>query len=340
MASSVEKKAKVLALTRPKACGDDYLANFKSKFHLDVLSVTNRKEALPAIADAVAKTGPYSAFIILMGTAPFEPFDGELFAPLVPNCKIIVSASAGYNEFPVDWMTENGIWFCNTRNAVSEPTADMALFLTLAVCRDTTRAEKSVRSGLWRNDHVPCTDPSDLTVGIIGLGAIGKHYARKVAAFNMKVQYYNRTRASPDIEAQYNATWCLTLESLLRTSDVVSVSIPQNAETTGLISHKEFSQMKDGVFFINTARGPIVDESALIAALESGKVARAGLDVFQGEPMINPWFLQSDKVTIQPHLGGLTNRAARDAERECFANIDALFSTGKPVAPVNDIKSA
>ncbi len=272
-----------------------------------------------------------------MGTAPFEPFDGELFAPLVPDCKIIVSASAGYNEFPVSWMTENGIWFCNTRNAVSEPTADMALFLTLAVCRDTTRAEKSVRSGLWRNDHVPCTDPSGLTVGIIGLGAIGKHYARKVAAFNMKVQYHNRTRESPEVEAEYNATWCPTLEGLLNTSDVVSLSIPQNASTIGFISEKEFSQMKNGVFFVNTARGPIVDEKALITALESGKVSRAGLDVFDGEPKVNPYFLTSDKVTIQPHLGGLTNKAARDAERECFANIEALFSTGRPVAPVNEI---
>ncbi|PVH76156.1 D-3-phosphoglycerate dehydrogenase [Cadophora sp. DSE1049] len=305
-----------------------------------VLSVTNRKEALPAIADAVATSGPYSAFIILMGTAPFEPFDGELFAPLVPDCKIIVSASAGYNEFPVDWMTENGIWFCNTRNAVSEPTADLALFLTLAVCRDTTRAEKSARNGLWRNDHVPCTDPSGLTVGIIGLGAIGKHYARKVAVLNMKVQYHNRTRASPEIEAEYNATWCPTLEGLLSTSDVVSISIPQNASTIGYLSEKEFSQMKDGVFLVNTARGPIVDEKALIAALESGKVARAGLDVFDGEPRINPYFAQSDKVTIQPHLGGLTNRAARDAERECFANIEALFKTRRPVAPVNEIKYA
>lgn len=154
----------------------------------------------------------------------------------------------------------------------------------------------------------------------------------------MKVQYHNRNRVSPAVEAQYNAKWCDTLESLLTTSDVVSISIPQNAETIGLISHREFSQMKDGVFFINTARGPIVDEEALIGALESGKVARAGLDVFTGEPDLNPWFRQSDKVIIQPHLGGLTNKAARDAERECFANIDALFKTGRPVAPVNEIK--
>jgi len=155
----------------------------------------------------------------------------------------------------------------------------------------------------------------------------------------MKVQYHNRTRATPEIEAEYNATWCPTLESLLSTSDVISVSIPQNASTIGYLSEKEFSQMKDGVFLINTARGPIVDEKALIAALESGKVARAGLDVFDGEPQINPYFAQSEKVIIQPHLGGLTNRAARDAERECFANIEALFKTGRPVAPINEIKS-
>ena len=95
--------------------------------------------------------------------------------------------------------------------------------------------------------------------------------------------------------------------------------------------------MKDGVFFVNTARGPIVDEEALVAALESGKVSRAGLDVFEAEPKINKYFVESDRVTIQPHLGGLTNRARKDAEMECFENIKALFKTGRPVAPVNEI---
>jgi lactate dehydrogenase-like 2-hydroxyacid dehydrogenase len=115
--------------------------------------------------------------MVLMGSASFEPFDDdahEIYTPLLKHCKIVVSASAGYNEFDVNWLAEKGIWFCNTRDAVSEPTADMALFLTLAVCRDTTNAEKSVRSGKWRSNHVPCTDPSGLIVGIIGMGAIGK----------------------------------------------------------------------------------------------------------------------------------------------------------------------
>jgi lactate dehydrogenase-like 2-hydroxyacid dehydrogenase len=107
-----------------------------------------------------------------MGTSPFEPFD--YFPLLLPDLKIVVSASAGYNEFPVGWMTENNIWFCNTRYAVAEPTADMALFLTLATVRDMSRSEKSAREGKWRNDHVPCKDPTGLVLGIVGLGAIGK----------------------------------------------------------------------------------------------------------------------------------------------------------------------
>lgn len=161
--------------------------------------------------------------------------------------------------------------------------------------------------------------------------------ARKAAAFNMKVQYFNRTRLSSADEALYNATYCPTLESLLQTSDVVSVNCPLNAATTNLISHKEFAQMKNGVFFVNTARGLMVNEEALIEALESGKVARAGLDVFEREPSINKYFVESDRCIIQPHLGGLTNRARRDGEMECFENIKALFKTGRPVAPVNEI---
>jgi lactate dehydrogenase-like 2-hydroxyacid dehydrogenase len=141
---------------------------------LQVLSAKNRKEAILDIAAAVASSGPYDAFVVLFGTGPFEPFDAELLAPLVPRCKIIASASAIYNEFDIDWYTQNGILFCNTRNAVSEPTADMALFLTLATIRDTTRAEKSARSGLWRNDHAPCGDPNGLMMGIIGMGIIGQ----------------------------------------------------------------------------------------------------------------------------------------------------------------------
>jgi lactate dehydrogenase-like 2-hydroxyacid dehydrogenase len=132
-------------------------------------------------------------------------------------------------------------------------------------------------------------------------------------------------------------SYCPTLSDLLQTSDIVSINCPLNDSTFHLISYDEFAQMKEGVFFINTARGAIVNETALIAALESGKIARAGLDVFENEPGVNEYFLESQKCIVQPHLGGLTARAWRDAEIECFENLKSWSNTGRPVAPVNEI---
>ncbi len=297
----------------------------------------NRKEVQVDLPKLIAESGPYDALMIRMGTHPYEPYDEDLLGALVPGCKVMASASAGYNEFDVEWMTKNNVYFCNTRHAVSEPTADMAIFLILAVLKDATRAERSGRTGKWRAYHSPTKDPSGLTLGVIGMGAIGKHLARKASVFNMKIVYYNRSQLPPDVEVKYGVTYCSSLEDLLSQSDVVSVNCPLNEETKGMISTKEFALMKDGVYFVNTARGPIVDEAALIAALESGKVKRAGLDVFDGEPNINPYFMSSDNCIIQPHLGGLTDAAFEKAERECFENIRKYFETGRPVAPVNEI---
>jgi phosphoglycerate dehydrogenase-like enzyme len=129
-----------------------------------------------------------------------------------------------------------------------------------------------------------------------------------------------------------------TLTHLLSTSDIISVNCPLNEQTTSLLSYPEFAAMKDGVFIINTARGAVIHEEALIAALESGKVARAGLDVFPDEPNVNPYFRESDKVVLQPHLGGLTDMAYQRAETECFENVRALFRDGRPISPVVEIK--
>jgi lactate dehydrogenase-like 2-hydroxyacid dehydrogenase len=165
-----------------------------------------------------------------------------------------------------------------------------------------------------------------------------QHLARKAAAFNLKVQYYNRHQLSPSEESALNVTYCPTMSDLLSTSDVLSINCPLTPSTHHLISRPEFAQMKQGVFIVNTARGPIIDESALISALESGKVARAGLDVFETEPKIHPYFVASEKCILQPHLGGVTTRARKDAEIECFENVKAYFRTGRPVAPVNEIE--
>ena len=174
VASQNEKKPRVVALGDPKYVGQEYLESFKRDFDFQVLDATNRAETREKLPKLIAKDGPVDAFIVRMGTPAYEPFDEELLGALVPQCKIIASASAGYNEFDVNWMTEKKIWFCNTIDAVAEATADMAMFLILAVLRNSTVAERQARNGTWKQGIVPSKDPAGLALGIVVLGSIGK----------------------------------------------------------------------------------------------------------------------------------------------------------------------
>lgn len=168
------KKPRVVALGDPKYIGAEYLESFKKDFEFQMLDAINRSETQERLPKLLAEHGPADAFIIRMGTPAYEPFDEELLGVLVPHCKIIASASAGYNEFDIDWMTKNKIWFCNTIDGVAEATADMAIFLILAVLRNTTVAERQARDGTWKQGIVPSKDPAGLTLGIVGMGNIGK----------------------------------------------------------------------------------------------------------------------------------------------------------------------
>ncbi|KAH7123030.1 hypothetical protein EDB81DRAFT_952011 [Dactylonectria macrodidyma] len=332
------KKPRVVCLGAPKFAGTEYLEAFGKQFDYEVLDASNRAETQQKLPELIKRGGPVDAFIIRMGTPPYEPFDEGLLRSLTPGCHIITSASAGFNEFDVEWMSRSGIIFCNSVDAVAEATADMAMFLILAVLRNAFTAERSARAGKWRGQPgvlSPARDPTNLTLGIVGLGSIGKYLAKKAAAFNMKVKYYNRHQLPEEEEKTYNATYCSTLEELLSASDVVSLNCPLNANTTNLISTAQFEAMKDGTFLVNTARGAVIDEAALKVALQSGKIARAGLDVLCDEPNVDPWFFEQENVIVQPHLGGLTDVAFQKAERECFENIRAYFETGKANSPVN-----
>ncbi|KAL4932450.1 uncharacterized protein BDV17DRAFT_287968 [Aspergillus undulatus] len=161
---------------------------------------------------------------------------------------------------------------------------------------------------------------------------------KKAAAFNLKITYHNWRQLPPSIEKEYGLIYAPTLPSLLEISDIISINCSLNTETTNLLGPAEFSLMKYGMFIINTARGAVIDEEALIAALEFGKGTRAGLDVFPDEPNVNEYFRGSDRVILQPHLGGLTDMAFQRAETECFENVRALFRDGRPVSPVIEIE--
>ncbi|KAF3483282.1 uncharacterized protein GIQ15_02606 [Arthroderma uncinatum] len=332
------KKPRVFSLGSVEHVGAEYLAEFQQEFDLYTVDKCTREDVKGLLQENIKKYGPIDAFIAGPGGLPYYPFDEDIFSPLLPSCKIISTITSGYNMFDVDWITKQGMWLANTLDGFAEPTADMALFLLLAVFRNTTNAEQSARAGTWRNNLNPTHDPSGSTLGIVGLGAIGKYLAKKAAVFNIKVVYYSRTQLPADVESEYGVTYYASLHDMLAVSDAISICCPLTEKTRGLIGPKEFAAMKNGAYLINTARGAIVDEKSLIEALESGKITRAGLDVFDGEPNINPYFKTSDKVIIQPHLAGLTDLAIRRAGKECFENIRSLFRTGKPVSPVVDIE--
>ena len=171
-----ERKPHVVCLGAPKYAGEEYIEDFTKDFDFSILDASNRDEAIEKLSALLEKNGHADAFVVRMGTPPYEPFD--FFSPLLPSYKIMASASAGYNEFDIDWMSKNGIIFCNSVDAVAEATAHMAIFLLLAVLRNTTNAEKSVRAGKWRTTPglSPAKDPTGMTLGIVGLGAIGKVY--------------------------------------------------------------------------------------------------------------------------------------------------------------------
>lgn len=192
------RRPKVLSISRPSWAGEEYLKEFESEFDLhvslrraasrtmlmeclsnmQVVTPGDRQTTIKNLADKVREEGPFDAALILFGIVLYEPFDEELLGPLVPHCRVIGSASAGYNEFDVEWMSKNGILFCNSRNAVNEASADMALFMMLGVLKDIQRLQASIKNGTWRGQVpgplAPTRDPAGVTLGIIGMGAIGK----------------------------------------------------------------------------------------------------------------------------------------------------------------------
>ena len=183
-------------------------------------------------------------------------------------------------------------------------TSDVAMFLLLAALRRTYVPGTALRANAWRGNMTLGHDPEGKTLGILGMGGIGSALARRAIPFGLSIQYYNRNPVPADknpTDAKY-----VLFEELLKTSDVISVHLPLNDGTRGLIGKKEFEMMKDGVTIVNTARGPIIDEDALVQAVENGKVWSAGLDVYEKEPEVHPGLVKNENVILMPHIGTAT----------------------------------
>ncbi|KAK5682163.1 hypothetical protein LTS10_005288 [Elasticomyces elasticus] len=264
------------------------------------------------------------------------PFDKELVQALPKALRYITHNGAGYDNIDVDACTERKIYVSSTPIAVDDATADTAMFLMLGALRRITQPFLSVRIGEWRGPGYQLGhDPKSKKLGILGMGGIGQAVAQRARAFGMEIQYHNRSRLPESKEqgAQY-----VSFEQLLQTSDVLSLNLALNASTRHIISKPQFDQMQTGIVIVNTARGPIVDEAALVDALKSGKVYSAGLDVFEEEPKIHPGLLEDPNVVLLPHLGTSTWETQKDMELLVLHNLRSAIEGHGLVTPVPEQK--
>ncbi|KZO90446.1 glycerate-and formate-dehydrogenase [Calocera viscosa TUFC12733] len=247
--------------------------------------------------------------------------------------RYINGMGAGYDHVDLEWVSNKlGAYFTNNPGAVSHPTATTTTILILDCIRWTTQMEASTRRGDWKTNIGLSPDPRDVTVGIIGLGTIGKIVRDQIQGFGTKVVYTQRHRLP---ESEEKGATFLAFDELLATADVISLLTPLTPETFHLIGEKEIAKMKKGVMIVNTSRGKVLDEHALVAALESGHVGRAGLDVYENEPYPLPYLLSSEKATVFPHNGSATERVVLDGELEILGNIRTWLETGKAPNAVN-----
>ena len=259
--------------------------------------------------------------------------DDELLEA-APKLRIVANVAIGTDNLNLKSMTERGIWGTNAPDAFTDSTADCALALLLAVTRKVAVSDRYIRTGAWPNDGfqpVLWEGPllSGLTIGIIGYGKIGQAVAKRAEAFGMRVIYHRRRN---DGGNGYRS-----LTELLCEADVVSLHMPLTADTHHLIDTTALASMKRGAYVINLARGPVINEAALIDALTSGHLAGAGLDVFENEPTISPALFALPNVVLTPHIGGAAVQARQAARVLAAENVRLVMEGQRPKTAVNDL---
>jgi lactate dehydrogenase-like 2-hydroxyacid dehydrogenase len=260
-----------------------------------------------------------------------EIFDAEVAAGLDARVKIIANHSVGTDHCDLEALRARGIAVTNTPDVLSDATAELAFLLLLGAARRAVEGDALVRQGkwdFWSPAFMVGKQVSGARIGIVGMGRVGQVMAKRARGFGMQVHYYNRSRLPAELEA--GATYHDSLDSLLPVSDFLSLHCPATPETRGLMTAERFAQLPDGAVFVNTARGALVDEAALLAAIRSGKLEAAGLDCFVTEPGGNAAFASEDKIFMLPHIGSAT-RETRDAMGfRALDNLDAFFAGKTP----------
>jgi glyoxylate reductase len=253
-----------------------------------------------------------------------------------PKLRIAANVAVGFDNIDVAACTKRGVVATNTPGVLDETTADFAWTLLMAVARRLGEGEALARSGNWKGwdlDQLVGTDVWGKTLGIVGFGRIGRAVARRASGFQMKVIYTDAVRAPADVEKELRAEF-REMNALLAEADFISVHTPLLPETHGLFDALKFRRMKRTAFLINTARGPVVDEAALVAALEGGKIAGAALDVYEKEPVIHPGLKRSN-VVLAPHIASASLETRTKMACMAAENVVALLKGRRPVNVLN-----
>jgi glyoxylate reductase len=281
--------------------------------------------------------GPGHDYIYCLLTDNVDANFLEACVAATPRLKMIANMAVGFNNIDVETATRLGVAVSNTPGVLSDTTADLAFALLMATARRIPEAERFLRAGKFKGwgPLLFCgAEVHHSTLGLIGAGRIGKIVTKRASGFEMKVIYYDVHRLSPEDEAALNMMY-LPMDDVLKQADFISVHTPYMPSTHHLISERELDLMKPTAIIINTARGPIIDEKALVKALQAGKIAGAGLDVFEHEPAIEPELLTMENVVLLPHIASASLKTRTLMATMASDNIVAHFHGQRPPNVVN-----
>ncbi len=282
--------------------------------HLDANAILNLSEDVDAIM-----------------SSPTNPFDRALIEALPDNVKIITTFSVGYDHLDVEAAKKKGILLGNTPDVLTDATADIAILCMLGAARRAHTSARILRNGEWTRwsaNQFLGVQVTGKRLAILGMGRIGQAVARRAKGFDMEIHYHNRRPVSA--HGLEDAIYHDNLDSLLQNAEFLSINCGLSDDTFHLMNDTTIASMPDGAVLVNTARGPIVDDSALIRSLKSGKLAAAGLDVFENEPNLNPDYLDLDNLFVLPHIGSATHETRDAMGYKSLDNLDAYFA-GKPI---------
>ncbi len=261
----------------------------------------------------------------------FDKLGPEFIPNLPASVRIIATHSVGYDHLSIPQARAKGIAVTNTPGVLTDATADIALLLMLGAARGASWGDRMVREDRWGETTLISPmghDVSGKRLGILGMGRIGQAVAKRARAFGMDLHYHSRRPVAADLA--HGARYHDRFEDMLPHSDFLSINCASTAETRGIVNAKTLALLPEGAILVNTARGDIVDDEALIRALTTGKLAAAGLDVFKGEPKIDPRYRNIDNVFLLPHIGSATTGTRSAMAHKCIDNLEQFFRGERP----------